>query len=162
MLALWQDEDHHIIETKGNKQRKRKRSTESGISRQLTRKLSRKLSLKVTRKLTREDTIYDLDDENEQEEAIINNYSRLTTLKRLLGFNKEDWPVIVIVLISATFAGCGFPIFGFFWGTIYDIFITTDPSEVISRVDPWGASFIGLGIMMGTAYLFKVSDQKCT
>ena len=88
---------------------------------------------------------------------MINEYSRLTIVKRLLGFNKQDWLIVVIVLISATFAGCGFPLFGFFWGIIYDLFISTNPSEIVNVVDPWGSAFIGLGIVMGTAYLFKVS-----
>ena len=90
------------------------------------------------------------------EDSWSKTYPRFTIIKRLLQLNKKEWYIIILVLVAATFAGCGFPLFGYFWGTVYDRLVNVSPSMITGVLNPWGASFVGLGVMMGTAYFLKV------
>ena len=129
------------------------RARRSATGRRTSRKTSRQSSI-----FSRQTTVYDLEkNECAEMEPTVNQYSRLTIVKRLLQLNKNEWYIIVLGILSAAIAGSGFPIFGLLFGITYDTFVSSGPQTIVNDTEPWGASYVALGIMMGIAYYTKVS-----
>lgn len=75
--------------------------------------------------------------------------------KIMKNYRPREWAIIVFGVIASFINGLIFPAFAVVFGEVLSVFAGM-PDQILSDIHPWGAAFLGLGIVLGISSFFKV------
>ena len=94
------------------------------------------------------------EEEGEEEEEEFPDVSFFRIFK-LTARDLWDWWLILIGALGAFINGCSFPFFSIVFGEVLRVF-ALPADEVLGETHPWGAAFLGLGIVAAVGIFLQV------
>ena len=93
-------------------------------------------------------------EEEEEEEEEFPDVSFFRIFK-LTARDLWDWWLILIGALGAFINGCSFPFFSIVFGEVLRVF-ALPADEVLGETHPWGAAFLGLGVVAAVGIFLQV------